>query len=181
MAEARRFELRLGHDPTVGFQDRSLQPLGYASRPSEIVATGEAFVNDDASSTPQIHRGKRAHQNLRYAEKSYKKYKRFSHKLRENCRTYPEDTIRSLSINTRPSRNEGFISETQRTQCSMARGQRTDQTHPEWVGFPCRYFRVSVVTSDPREKQIPTPHHRGIGRKRGARRRARKDAGKKKD
>ena len=31
VAEAPRFELGLGQYPTVGFQDRSLQPLGYAS------------------------------------------------------------------------------------------------------------------------------------------------------
>ena len=31
LAEAPRFELGLEHNPTVGFQDRSLKPLGYAS------------------------------------------------------------------------------------------------------------------------------------------------------
>ena len=31
LAEAPRFELGLGQYPTGGFQDRSLQPLGYAS------------------------------------------------------------------------------------------------------------------------------------------------------
>ena len=31
MAEAQRFELWLGWNPTIGFQDRPLQPLGYAS------------------------------------------------------------------------------------------------------------------------------------------------------
>jgi hypothetical protein len=31
LAEAQRFELWLGLDPTIGFQDRPLRPLGYAS------------------------------------------------------------------------------------------------------------------------------------------------------
>ena len=31
VAEAQRFELWLGRNPTIGFQDRPLQPLGYAS------------------------------------------------------------------------------------------------------------------------------------------------------
>ena len=31
MAEAQRFELWLEQSPTIGFQDRPLQPLGYAS------------------------------------------------------------------------------------------------------------------------------------------------------
>ena len=31
MAEQGRFELPLGYSPTGGFQDRSLQPLGYCS------------------------------------------------------------------------------------------------------------------------------------------------------
>ncbi len=31
MAEQKRFELLLGYTPTDGFQDRSLQPLGYCS------------------------------------------------------------------------------------------------------------------------------------------------------
>ena len=32
MAEQERFELSLGYSPTDGFQDHSLQPLGYCSR-----------------------------------------------------------------------------------------------------------------------------------------------------
>ncbi len=31
MAEQKRFELLLGYKPTDGFQDRSLEPLGYCS------------------------------------------------------------------------------------------------------------------------------------------------------
>lgn len=37
MAEKKGFEPLLEHDPTIGFQDRPLQPLGYFSKEHNLL------------------------------------------------------------------------------------------------------------------------------------------------
>lgn len=46
MAEQKRFELLLGYKPTDGFQDRSLEPLGYCSTDRQNKERKKATVWD---------------------------------------------------------------------------------------------------------------------------------------